>query len=406
MSGMSRRRCRDQIPARLDRLPGPVSWRVVIGLGGVWVLDASSDDGRQRRVAADRAGQRIELTAARSASPPRSMSRARAGRCSRSADRQAGPQEAVHPHAVIYWRPPWHRFAHRGTSSSRGSSPAPVSAATPPSTRPSTLIPARGAAVDLASRSFGSARLRRGARWCCDTALFAADIDGGRVRIGALFGLIVLLVRRMARESALAFIHGRQDEPTIVTEVRHRGRDGSRPAGHPDIRQRDVTEIARWRSPVIRRAILGLHSSSDSLPLQRRDVTSARCWWFSIDPVASLSSTLSGAASRPIGSAIFDTVGRKRDLAVVPRSAAVAVILAFVSQSIWMFMSVLGVCFFLASAGASAAYLTVSEIFPMETRALAIAFFYAWYCDRRHHRPLLFGKLIESGVREQVMLSF
>ena len=35
------------------------------------------------------------------------------------------------------------------------------------------------------------------------------------------------------------------------------------------------------------------------------------------------------------------------------------------------------VCFFLASAGASAAYLTVSEIFPMETRALAIAFFYA-----------------------------
>jgi len=36
-----------------------------------------------------------------------------------------------------------------------------------------------------------------------------------------------------------------------------------------------------------------------------------------------------------------------------------------------------GATFFLASAGASAAYLTVSEIFPMETRALAIAFFYA-----------------------------
>ena len=33
--------------------------------------------------------------------------------------------------------------------------------------------------------------------------------------------------------------------------------------------------------------------------------------------------------------------------------------------------------FFIASAGASSAYLTVSEIFPMETRALAIAFFYA-----------------------------
>ena len=35
------------------------------------------------------------------------------------------------------------------------------------------------------------------------------------------------------------------------------------------------------------------------------------------------------------------------------------------------------VIFFFASAGASSAYLTVSEVFPMETRAMAIAFFYA-----------------------------
>ena len=35
------------------------------------------------------------------------------------------------------------------------------------------------------------------------------------------------------------------------------------------------------------------------------------------------------------------------------------------------------VVFFFASAGASAAYLTGSEIFPMETRAMALAFFYA-----------------------------
>ena len=43
--------------------------------------------------------------------------------------------------------------------------------------------------------------------------------------------------------------------------------------------------------------------------------------------------------------------------------------------------------FFFASAGASAAYLTVSEIFPMETRALAIAFFYAVGTADRRHRP-------------------
>ena len=44
--------------------------------------------------------------------------------------------------------------------------------------------------------------------------------------------------------------------------------------------------------------------------------------------------------------------------------------------------------FFFASAAASSAYLTVSEIFPLEIRALAIAFFYAIGTgSRRHHRP-------------------
>ena len=43
----------------------------------------------------------------------------------------------------------------------------------------------------------------------------------------------------------------------------------------------------------------------------------------------------------------------------------------------WGFTAALAATFFFASAGASSAYLTVSEIFPMEIRALAIAFFYA-----------------------------
>jgi hypothetical protein len=38
------------------------------------------------------------------------------------------------------------------------------------------------------------------------------------------------------------------------------------------------------------------------------------------------------------------------------------------------FIALVAVAFFVASAGASSAYLTVSEVFPMETRALAIAF--------------------------------
>ncbi len=63
--------------------------------------------------------------------------------------------------------------------------------------------------------------------------------------------------------------------------------------------------------------------------------------------------------------------------------------------------------FFLASAGASAAYLTVSEIFPLETRALAIAFFYAvGTAVGGITGPLLFGHLIGSGDRGQVIIAF
>ena len=55
------------------------------------------------------------------------------------------------------------------------------------------------------------------------------------------------------------------------------------------------------------------------------------------------------------------------------------------------------VIFFFASAGASSAYLTVSEIFPMETRALAIAFFYAVGTGLGGIiGPVLFGNLIAT----------
>ena len=54
--------------------------------------------------------------------------------------------------------------------------------------------------------------------------------------------------------------------------------------------------------------------------------------------------------------------------------------------------------FFFASAGASAAYLTASEVFPMETRALCIAFFYAiGTAVGGITGPLLFGKLIDHA---------
>jgi hypothetical protein len=63
--------------------------------------------------------------------------------------------------------------------------------------------------------------------------------------------------------------------------------------------------------------------------------------------------------------------------------------------------------FFLASAGASAAYLTVSEIFPMEMRALAIALFYAiGTAAGGIVGPYLFGQFVHSGNIDQVATGF
>ena len=65
------------------------------------------------------------------------------------------------------------------------------------------------------------------------------------------------------------------------------------------------------------------------------------------------------------------------------------------------------VVFFFASAAASSAYLTVSEIFPIEMRALAIAFFYAiGTAIGGVAGPLLFGALISTGSRASVAVGY
>ena len=65
------------------------------------------------------------------------------------------------------------------------------------------------------------------------------------------------------------------------------------------------------------------------------------------------------------------------------------------------------VIFFFASAAASSAYLTVSEIFPLETRAMAIALFYCLGTGIGGIlAPYLFGALIESGSRDMIMYGY
>ncbi len=65
------------------------------------------------------------------------------------------------------------------------------------------------------------------------------------------------------------------------------------------------------------------------------------------------------------------------------------------------------IVFFFASAAASSAYLTVSETFPLELRALAIAFFYAiGTAVGGIAGPLLFGMLIDTGSRASVAAGY
>jgi Sugar (and other) transporter len=109
---------------------------------------------------------------------------------------------------------------------------------------------------------------------------------------------------------------------------------------------------------------------------------------------------------------LFDSIGRKPMIALT--YVASGVLLAL---SGWLFMHGLlsaleqtiawTVIFFFASAAAGAAYLTASENFPVEIRALAIAFFYsAGTAIGGTVAPFLFAVLIESGSRESVFVGY
>lgn len=109
---------------------------------------------------------------------------------------------------------------------------------------------------------------------------------------------------------------------------------------------------------------------------------------------------------------LFDTVGRR------PMIASTYIVSGLLlTLSGWLFAQGLldattqtvawTVIFFFASAAASAAYLTVSETFPLELRAIAIALFYAFGTALGGIAgPALFGLLIETGARENVFAGY
>ncbi len=109
---------------------------------------------------------------------------------------------------------------------------------------------------------------------------------------------------------------------------------------------------------------------------------------------------------------LFDRIGRKP--MIVTTYATAGVLLAAVAVPFatgHLGLKGLGICFtvifFVASSAASAAYLTVSEIFPLEIRAFAIAIFYATgTLIGGVGAPLLFGMFIASGHKPLLAIGY
>jgi MFS family permease len=442
-AGAGLREITTSVPARLDRLPwSKFHWRVVIGLGAAWVLDGLevtmvgnvaarlTEEGSGLHITDGQIGLAAAIYVA--------------GAClgalffGQLTDRFGRKKlfmitlglYLLATVATAFAFAPWYFFVTRFlTGAGIGGEYAAVNSAV------DELIPARARGrVDLAingSYWLGAAVGAAGTLLLLDDSLIPLDL-GWRLAfgIGALFGLVVLLVRRNVPESPRwLFIHGREEEAERIVDDIERGvsSESEQPLpkaeGSLTIRQRHTipfTEIARVAfTKYPKRAVLGLALFVGQAFLYNAvtfnlgtllngfyDVSSG------IVPAFSIVWALSNFAGPLLLGRLFDSVGRKPMITLsYLGSAVVAVVLTlvFVHQigGLWGFMAVLSACFFLASSGASAAYLTVSEIFPMETRALAIAFFYAvGTAIGGITGPLLFGGMIESGDRGQVAVAF
>jgi MFS family permease len=264
-----------------------------------------------------------------------------------------------------------------------------------------------------------------------DTALFAADV-GWRLAfgLGALLGVGILVVRRHVPESPRwLFIHGREeDADRIVGDIEQAVEEEAQEAlPQPDesievvqrkrIPLREIARTAFTKYP--RRTALGLALFVGQAFMYNAvtfDLGTLLGEFFEVSSGTIPAYIALFAFSNFLGpltlGRLFDTVGRKpmitfTYLASSAITVALGILLLGDSLGTWGFMAFVLAIFFVASAGASSAYLTVSEIFPMETRALSIAFFFAvGTAAGGIAGPLLFGHLIASGSQDQVAVGF
>ena len=431
------------VPARLDRLPwSRFHWMIVIGLGTVWILD-----GLEVTIVGSIASRLTEEGSGLTLDPSQIGTAAAfyvGGAClgalffGQLTDRLGRKKlflvtlalYIVATVATAFSFTAWYFYAARFfTGAGIGGEYAAINSAI------DELIPARvRGRVDLiinGSYWLGAAGGALLAVPLLDTALFAADF-GWRLAfgIGAALGIGILLVRRHVPESPRwLFIHGRGDEADeivgeIEEEVREEtGQELEEPEESITIRPRErirFGEIARTAvSTYPRRTALGLALFVGQAFLYNAvtfDLGTLLGEFFEVGsgtiPLYIAVFAISNFCGPLILGRFFDTIGRKPMVsATYLLSAAVTAMLGLFllggSLTTLSFMAFIIVIFFIASAGASSAYLTVSEIFPMEARALSIAFFYAaGTAAGGIAGPLLFGHLIASGSESQVAIGF
>ena len=434
---------RTRIPARLDRLPwSRFHWLVVIGLGTVWILDGlevTNVGAVASRLTEKGSGLAISASGIGTAAAIYVV-----GAClgalffGQLTDRFGRKRlfmitlgvYIVATVATAFAFAPWYFYLCRFiTGAGIGGEYSSINSAI------DELIPARvRGRVDLminGSYWVGSLLGSLAALLFLDLAIFAKDF-GWRLSfgVGAVLGLTVLLVRRNVPESPRwLFIHGREQEAEAIVDQIERSvaEQTDQPLRDPErtlvVRQRErisfreIARVAFKRYP--RRAILGLALFVGQAFLYNGVTFNLGTLFTTFEHVSSSAVpvfTIVYAAGNFLGplclGRLFDTVGRKPMVtSTYIGSAIVAAILGILftrgALGSWGLEAFIVGTFFLASAGASAAYLTVSEIFPMETRALAIAFFYAVGTGLGGIiGPLLFGHLINSHQRHLVALAF
>jgi MFS family permease len=247
---------------------------------------------------------------------------------------------------------------------------------------------------------------------------------------GAALGLVVFVMRMWIPESPRwLMIHGRPDQAHAIVDDIERSATGSvqdaRLHAWPKVKlkMRDHTplrEVAHTLFSVYRqRSLVGL-----SLMIAQAFFYNAIFFTFALvltefygipaDRIGWY--ILPFAAGNFLGPLVlgrlFDTVGRRAMIALTYAVSGLLLALSGYLFSIgalsaktqtiaWM------VIFFFASPAASAAYLTVSETFPLEVRALAIALFYAIGTGIGGVvGPALFGALIDTGSRGSVFAGY